>query len=101
MQSEAAAPPRSTYGRVAKIGVIVPPNNLANEVEFHEMAPKGVTSHFTRLPIHLDTSAKGKAHFLAELEDATKLIAEAQPDVVVVATAISVFVTTAVASWPG
>lgn len=80
---------RSTYGKVAKIGVIVPPNNLANEVEFHEMAPKGVTSHFTRLPIHLDTSAAGKAHFMAELEEATRLIAEAQPDVVLYSCTIS------------
>lgn len=89
MQSEAAAPPRSTYGRIAKIGVIVPPNNLANEVEFHEMAPKGVTAHFTRLPIHMDTSSAGKAHFFEELEGATRLIAEAQPDVVLYSCTIS------------
>lgn len=89
MQGQTATGPRSTYGKVAKIGVIVPPNNLANEVEFHEMAPRGVTSHFTRLPIHLDTSPAGKAHFMAELEDATKLIAEAQPDVVLYSCTVS------------
>jgi maleate cis-trans isomerase len=88
-QQDVAARKRSTYGAVAKIGVIVPPNNLANEVEFHAMAPKGVTSHFTRLPIHLDTSEQGKAHFFAELEGATKLIAEAQPDVVLYSCTVS------------
>lgn len=89
MQGQTTAEPRSTYGRVAKIGVIVPPNNLANEVEFHAMSPRGVTSHFTRLPIHMDASAAGKEHFLADLEGATRLIAEAQPDVVLYSCTIS------------
>ena len=89
MQQEAAVRPRSTYGRVAKIGVIVPPNNLANEVEFHAMAPKGVTSHFTRLPIHLDTSEAGQKFFFSELEGATKLIAQAGPDVVLYSCTVS------------
>lgn len=88
-QQDVAQRPRSTYGSVAKIGVIVPPNNLANEVEFHAMAPKGVTSHFTRLPIHLDTSEAGQKHFFGELEGATRLIAEAGPDVVLYSCTVS------------
>jgi len=79
---------RSTYGRVAKLGVIIPPNNLANEVEFHAMAPPGVSAHFTRLPIHMDTSAAGTAAFYRDLQGATRLLAEAEPDVMLYACTI-------------
>lgn len=79
---------RSTYGRVAKIGVIIPPNNLANEVEFRDMAPDGVTSHFTRLPIHMDTSPAGELRFHDELDGASRLLAEAEPDVMLYACTI-------------
>ena len=36
----------------ARIGVIVPTVNIIAEPEFHAMAPDGVTSHFTRMPLH-------------------------------------------------
>ncbi|MEE2760196.1 MAG: decarboxylase [Pseudomonadota bacterium] len=36
----------------ARIGVIIPTVNTVTEPEFNAMAPEGVTSHFTRMPIH-------------------------------------------------
>jgi len=37
----------------ARLGVIIPTVNTVTEPEFSAMAPDGVTSHFTRMPIHL------------------------------------------------
>ena len=58
----------TVYGTRAKIGVIVPPANTANEGEWARMTPPGVTIHAARMPLHLDTaSASGKAALHADL----------------------------------
>jgi maleate isomerase/arylmalonate decarboxylase len=46
-------PDHATYGWRARIGLIVPPTNTANEAEWSLMLPDGVTLHTTRMPLHL------------------------------------------------
>lgn len=48
----------TVYGRRAKLGVIVPPTNTANEAEWWRMAPAGVSVHAARMPLHLDTESE-------------------------------------------
>ena len=58
----------TVYGTRAKIGVIVPPANTANEAEWARMTPPGVTIHTARMPLHLDTASEaGKAALHADL----------------------------------
>lgn len=44
----------TVYGARAKLGVIVPPTNTANEAEWGRLAPPGVTVHATRMKLHTD-----------------------------------------------
>jgi maleate isomerase/arylmalonate decarboxylase len=46
-------PDHATYGWRARLGLIVPPTNTANEAEWSQMLPAGVTLHTTRMPLHL------------------------------------------------
>ena len=43
---------RVENGRRARVGVIVPQSNTTNEVEFHRLAPPGLSFHFARVPLH-------------------------------------------------
>ena len=49
-------PDHSTYGWRARLGLIVPPTNTANEAEWSRVLPEGVTLHTTRMPLHLHVS---------------------------------------------
>jgi maleate cis-trans isomerase len=86
-----AAPPtlldrRTVYGPRAKLGLIVPPTNTANEAEWWSMAPAGVSIHATRMPLHADTSnAQGRNALLADIAHHARDIAEADVDLVVYA----------------
>lgn len=74
----------TVYGARAKIGVIVPPTNSANEAEWWRMAPEGVTIHSARMPLHTDTqSAAGQAALLADIETHCKDLAQVGPSVLV------------------
>ena len=44
----------TVYGARAKLGVIVPPTNTANEAEWNRMTPPGVTIHAARMKLHTD-----------------------------------------------
>lgn len=46
------------YGNRARIGLIVPPTNTANEAEWHSMAPANVSIHSARMPLHADTKSE-------------------------------------------
>ena len=68
-----------TYGNRAKIGVIVPPTNTVNEVEWNLMAPDGVSIHSTRMPLHADTTSDtGKKALYNDIEQATLYLAPAR-----------------------
>lgn len=72
----------TVYGARAKLGVIVPPTNTANEAEWNRMAPPGVSVHSARMPLHLDTeSAAGKAALHADLLRHMADLAQAAVDV--------------------
>ncbi len=67
----------TSYGRRAKIGVIVPPTNTVNEAEWQMMAPAGVTIHSARMPLHTDTSSDaGKKALYEDIEKATSDLAQ-------------------------
>ena len=46
-------PAHAGYGWRARLGLIVPPTNTANESEWARVLPDGVTLHVTRMPLHL------------------------------------------------
>ncbi len=74
----------TVYGPKAKIGVIVPPTNTANEAEWNIMAPSGVSIHSARMPLHTDTtSSAGLAALYRDIEHYAKDLSRASVDVVV------------------
>lgn len=92
MTPDSPAPGQSTadawalshpYGWRARLGVIVPPTNTVNEAEWHLMAPKGVTVHSARMPLHADTESEaGKTALHADLRRATADLAQASVDAI-------------------
>lgn len=73
----------TVYGARAKLGVIVPPTNTANEAEWNRMAPAGVSVHAARMPLHTDTeSAEGQKALYADVERYAADLAQAGVDVI-------------------
>jgi maleate cis-trans isomerase len=66
-----------------KIGLIVPPQNSVNELEWRRMLPPGVDFGVARIPLHADTeSAEGKRHLYADLQKALDELKPGRPDVI-------------------
>lgn len=83
MTSQSARRHQSLYSWRGKIGLIVPPTNTVNEVEWQIMAPDGVTVHATRMALHMDTTSDaGKAKLHADIDKAVSDLAQAAPDVI-------------------
>lgn len=73
----------TVYGARAKLGVIVPPTNTANEAEWNRAVPNGVTVHSARMSLHADTeSAAGKAALHDDIGRFARDLAQASVDVV-------------------
>jgi len=73
----------TVYGSRAKLGVIVPPTNTANEAEWNRMAPDGVSVHSVRMPLHTDTtSAHGKQALYDDVGKFSRDLAQAGVSVV-------------------
>lgn len=73
----------TVYGARAKLGVIVPPTNTANEAEWNRMAPKGVSIHSARMPLHMDTeSDRGRRALHEDLRRYVADLAQASVDVI-------------------
>ena len=73
----------TVYGTRAKIGVIVPPTNTANEAEWARMLPPDVTLHAARMPLHLDTASEaGKAALHADIARFAGDLAQASVDLI-------------------
>jgi len=72
------------YGSRARIGLIVPPTNTANEAEWHSMAPEHVSIHSARMPLHTDASSEaGKTALYKDIEKFASDLSQAEVDVVV------------------
>jgi maleate isomerase len=69
------------YSWRLRVGLIVPPNNTINEIEFGRLAPDGVSAHATRMALHLDL-AHGFDALYADLGKAIAMLTEASVDVV-------------------
>lgn len=88
--SDAGAPSlmarRTVYGARAKLGLIVPPTNTANEAEWWSLAPEGVTIHTSRMPLHTDTTSEtGKKALLDDIAHHANDVARADVDLIVYA----------------
>lgn len=66
----------------ARIGVIVPPSNTTNEIEFNRMKPDGVSVHFTRTALHQNPAADDFRAMLADVAEASADLAACKVDVV-------------------
>lgn len=74
---------KTTYGKRAKLGLIVPPTNTVNEAEWQQMLPENVTVHVTRMPLHADTSSEeGKRALHSDIKKATLDLAQAGLNVI-------------------
>ena len=74
----------------ARIGFLVPPGNPTVEPEMAELAPPGVSVHFTRLsasgPAGTHAGQEARNHSqIASLDEATRLLAMVSPQVIVMA----------------
>ncbi|MBK5260973.1 MAG: aspartate/glutamate racemase family protein [Peptostreptococcaceae bacterium] len=72
----------NNYGQRAKIGLAYPSTGLVMEPEFYLMAPEGVITITTRMMAD-DVSAENVAKFRNLTLDATKILASAKPDIIV------------------
>ena len=71
------------YGGRARIGLIVPPTNTANEAEWQSLTPAEVTIHATRMPLHTDTSSRSGIDALhQDIEKSSADLAAAEVDVI-------------------
>ena len=74
----------------ARIGFLVPPGNPTVESEMAELAPAGVSVHFTRMSAsgpagtHAGQEERNRSQ-IATLDDATRLLAMISPQVIVMA----------------
>jgi len=71
------------YGSRARLGLIVPPTNTANEAEWHDMAPADVSIHSARMPLHADTKSEaGMTSLYADIEKFATDLIQAEVDIV-------------------
>ena len=74
----------------ARIGFLVPPGNPTVEPEMTELAPPGVSVHFTRMSAsgpagtHAGQEERNRSQ-IASLDEATRLLAMVSPHVIVLA----------------
>lgn len=77
-------------GRKVRLGFLVPPGNPTAEPEMIQLAPAGVTVHFTRMVAqgkageHAGQEERNRSQ-IAHLEDNVALLAMVKPDVIVMA----------------
>ncbi len=74
-----AWPDHAVYGWRARLGLIVPPTNIANEVEWHRALPDGVSLHVTRMVLHAhgDEPVEDDDPLAVDLNRAARDVAEA------------------------
>jgi maleate cis-trans isomerase len=70
------------YGDRLRLGIIVPSGNVVAEPEIASMLPPGVRAYFTRLPLR-GSSKEELMGMLDGLDQATELLADAAPDLMV------------------
>lgn len=70
------------YGDRLRIGIVVPSGNVIAEPEISAMLPSGVAAYFTRLPLR-GSSPDELMGMLEGLDEATQLLADMQPDLLV------------------
>ena len=73
----------SLYSWRGRVGVIVPPTNTVNEIEWNKMSPTGVSIHATRMPLHSNpTSSQEEKLLYRDIEKAIKLLSPANLNVI-------------------
>lgn len=82
---------RPNYGRVARLGVILPSGNMATEPQFACYGPEGISFHFTRLALARSSEEQLLA-MTDQVEAAAALLKDADVDAIA-------FHCTAVSTW--
>jgi maleate isomerase len=77
-------------GYRARLGFLLPPGNPTIEPEMMAMAPEGVSLHFHRMtargtPGALDGQEERNREMVASLPEATGILAQVKPDIIVIA----------------
>lgn len=72
------------HGWRGKIGLIFPAPGTATEVEFHENVPEGVAVLTTRVPFE-EVTIEGIIKMDTHVEEASSILAQAKPDLIVFA----------------
>src|SRR5574340_170560 len=84
------------YGWRGRIGLVVPSNNTTCEMEFHRMAPEGISVHVSRVfnPEITEEEKKEKAtlEMSSELMRAAREVAGVQPGVIIYACTTASFI---------
>ena len=73
----------SLYSWRGRVGVIVPPTNTVNEIEWNKISPDGVSIHATRMPLHSNPTSNEEEKLLyRDIEKAIKLLSPANLNVI-------------------
>src|SRR5688500_13222594 len=83
----ASNPNRKTMNFIEKkhrLGLLVPSSNSTQEPEFHQMLPRSVSLHVTRLTLSR-IDPESTVNIVAELEKESRKLADAAVDIVVLA----------------
>ena len=73
----------SLYSWRGRVGVIVPPTNTVNEIEWNKISPDGVSIHATRMPLHSNPTSNQEEELLySDIEKAIKLLSPANLNVI-------------------
>jgi len=75
------------YGWRGKIGLIIPASGFPTDVEFHKKVPEGVAVLSTRVPLK-EVTPEGLIKMGTYAEEASFLLAQAKPDIIVFACTI-------------
>ena len=51
---------------MTRVGVIVPQTNTTNEIEFNRLAPRGLSFHFARVPLHQNLDRESHLELLSK-----------------------------------
>lgn len=71
------------YGWRARIGLLVPSTNTTMEVDFHRLAPDGVSVHTARLKTQKEATIETLVKMEEETEEAAESVATAEVNVIV------------------
>lgn len=71
------------YGWRGRIGLIVPSSNTTMEMDYHRLAPEGISIHTSRIHFRGASSTEDLAALLKHAKDAVEILLDCNPNVIV------------------